>query len=245
MKTDPSQVQKSTTRSEGRALPFSEDGEKGVICSLLLSPRTVLDLCQIQLRPEAFYVPAHQAVYNLVAELRDASKPIDFITLKQALKDRGQLDEIGGHEYLSDLFSFVPSAANAEYYINIIREKHILRQMILTCSSVITECHDNPEEVDSLLDTVEQQIFSITNHNIQTDVRPTKQLVMDAIEEIEQLYENRGSITGLPSGFAEFDRMTSGFHPAEMIVIAARPSMGKTAFAMNIAEHVAINAGKA
>jgi replicative DNA helicase len=245
MKTDPSQVQKSTTGSEGRSLPFSEDGEKGVICSLLLSPRTVLDLCQIQLRPEAFYVPAHQAVYNLVAELGDANKPIDFITLKQALKDRGQLDEIGGHEYLSDLFSFVPSSANAEYYIDIIREKYILRQMIVTCSRVISECYDNPEEVDSLLDTVEQQIFSITNHNIQTDVRPTKQLVMDAIEEIEQLYENRGSITGLPSGFAEFDRMTSGFHSAEMIVIAARPSMGKTAFAMNIAEHVAINAGKA
>ena len=96
-----------------------------------------------------------------------------------------------------------------------------------------------------LLDTVEQQIFSITNHNIQIDLRPTKQLVLDAIQEIEQLYENRGSLTGLPTGFVEFDRMTSGLHPAEMIVIAARPSMGKTALAMNIAEHVALHAGKA
>jgi replicative DNA helicase len=189
-------------------LPFSEDGEKGVLCSLLLSPRTVLDFYQIKLRPEAFYGPAHQTVYIVVAELVDANKPIDFITLKQALKDRGQLDEVGGPEYLNDLFSFVPTAANAEYYIKIIREKYILRQMILTCGRVITQCYDNSEEVDSLLDTVEQQIFSITGSNSQIDMRATKEIVMQAIEEIEQLYENRGAITGLPTGFIELDRMT-------------------------------------
>jgi replicative DNA helicase len=110
----------------GRSLPFSEDGEK-VLCSLLLSPRDVLDLCQIKLRPEAFYAPAHQILFNLVAELVDSNKLIDFITLNQALKDRGQLDEIGGPEYLSDLFSFVPSAANADYYIDIFREKYLVR----------------------------------------------------------------------------------------------------------------------
>jgi replicative DNA helicase len=241
----PTPVHKTATRAEGRSLPFSEDGEKGVLCSLLLSPRTVLDLCQIKLRPEAFYGPAHQTVYTIVSELVDANTPIDFITLKQALKDRGQLDEIGGPEYLNDLFYFVPTAANAEYYINIIREKYILRQMILTCGRVITQCYDNSEEVDSLLDTVEQQIFSITGSNSQIDMRATKEIVMEAIEEIEQLYENRGAITGLPTGFIELDRMTSGLHPAEMIVIAARPSMGKTAFAMNIAEHVALDVRKA
>src|SRR5271166_2222570 len=120
------QEPKSTARGEGRSLPFSEDGEKGVLCSLFLSPRDVLDLCQIKLRLEAFYAPAHQILFNLVAELLDSNKPIDFITLKQALKDRAQLDEIGGPEYLSDLFSFVPSAANADYYIDIIREKYLV-----------------------------------------------------------------------------------------------------------------------
>jgi replicative DNA helicase len=115
----------------------------------------------------------------------------------------------------------------------------------MTCNRVVSDCYDHREEVDALLDTVEQQIFSITSHNTQIDVRPTKQLVMEAINEIEQLYESRGSITGLPTGFVELDRMTSGLHPAEMIVIAARPSMGKTALAMNIAEHVALHAGKA
>src|SRR5260370_31914932 len=107
----PRQEQKSPAPGESRSLLFSEDGDKGVLCSLLLSPRDVLDLCQIKLRPEAFSTPAHQILYNLVAELVDSNKPIDFITLKQALKDRAQLDEIGGPEYLSDLFSFVPSAA--------------------------------------------------------------------------------------------------------------------------------------
>src|SRR5271165_4549709 len=237
--------QKPTARGEGRSPPFSEDGEKGVLCSLLLSPRDVLDLCQIKLRPEAFYAPAHQILFNLVAELVDSNKPIDFITLKQALKDRGQLDEIGSPEYLSDLFSFVPSAANADYYIDIIREKYLLRQMIMTCNRVVSDCYDHREEVDALLDRVEQQIFSLTNYNIQIELKPTKALVMEAIQEIEQLYESRGSITGLPTGFVEFDRATSGLHPGEMIVIAARPSMGKTAFAMNIAEHVALHVGKA
>ena len=148
-----------------------------------------------------------------MAELVDSNKPIDFITLKQALKDRAQLDEIGGPEYLSDLFSFVPSAANADYYIDIIREKYLLRQMIMTCNRVVSDCYDHREEVDALLDRVEQQIFSLTNYNVQIDLRPTKELVMDAIQEIEELYENRGSITGLPTGFVELDRMTSGLQP--------------------------------
>src|ERR1700737_2429606 len=108
----PLQQTKSTARAEGRSLPFSEDGEKGVLCSLLLSPRDVLDLCQIKLRPEAFYTPAHQILFNLVAELVDSNKPIDFITLKQALKDRAQLDEIGGPEYLSDLFQVISDASH-------------------------------------------------------------------------------------------------------------------------------------
>src|SRR5271165_2208834 len=165
------QEPKSTAPGESRSLPFSEDGEKGVLCSLLLSPRDVLDLCQIKLRPEAFYAPARQILYNLVAELVDSNKPIDFITLKQALKDRAQLDEIGGPEYLSDLFSFVPSAANADYYIDIIREKYLLRQTIMTCNRVVSDCYDHREEVDALLDRVEHQIFSITSHNTQIDVR--------------------------------------------------------------------------
>jgi replicative DNA helicase len=228
-----------------RSLPFSEDAEKGVICSLLLSPREILDTCQLKISQETFYIPAHRIVYSTVSALLDANKPVDFISVKQSLKDANLLDEIGGPECLSSLFAFVPTAANADYYIDIIREKHILRQIIATCGRVTAQCYDGPEEIDALVDEVEQQIFSITNQSVQIEVRPTKQLVIEAVEEIERLYENRGAVTGIPTGFIELDRITNGLHPSEMIVIAARPSMGKTAFAMNIAEHVSINSGKA
>jgi len=234
----------STGREVPRSLPFSEDGEKGVLCSLLLSPREVADICVLRLRPGAFYIPAHQILYSLILEFGDKSKPIDFVSLKQALKDRNQLEEIGGPEYLSALYSFVPTAANASYYIDIVREKYVLRQLILACNKLSTQCYDQQGEIEPLLDDAEKEIFAITGEHVKTEIVPTKDLVMEAIEQIEKLYENRGSVTGLPTGFLELDRMTSGLHPAEMIVIAARPSMGKTALAMNIAEHVSIDAGK-
>jgi replicative DNA helicase len=235
----------STARDVPRSMPYSEDGEKGVLCSLLLSPREVADLCVLHLRHQAFYIPAHQIIYGLVLEIGDKGKPIDFISLKQTLKDRNQLEEIGGQEFLADLYNFVPTAANASYYIDIVREKDLLRRLISSCNRLSTQCYDQQGEVEPLLDEAEKEIFAITGEHVKTDIVPTKVLVMEAIEQIEKLYETRGSVTGLPTGFVELDRMTSGLHPAEMIVIAARPSMGKTALAMNIAEHVAIDIGKA
>jgi replicative DNA helicase len=234
-----------TERDVPRSLPFSEDGEKGVLCSLLLSPRDVADICVLHLRSDAFYIPAHEIIYSLVLEFGDKRKPVDFISLKQALKDRNQLEETGGPEYLSDLYNFVPTAANAAYYIDIVREKYILRRLISACTKLSTQCYDQQGEIEPLLDQAEKEIFAITGEHVKTEIVPTKDLVMEAIEQIEKLYENRGSVTGLPTGFVELDRMTSGLHPAEMIVIAGRPSMGKTALAMNIAEHVAMDIGKA
>ena len=227
-----------------RSLPFSEDGEKGVLCSLLLSPREVADICVLRLRPDAFYIPAHQIIYGLILEFGDKSKPIDFVSLKQALKDRNQLEEMGGPEYLSALYSFVPTAANAGYYIDIVREKYVLRRLILACNKLSSQCYDQQSEIEPLLDDAEKEIFAITGEHVKTELVPTKDLVMETIEQIEKLYEKRGSVTGLSTGFKELDRMTSGLHAAEMIVIAARPSMGKTALAMNIAEHVSMDFGK-
>jgi replicative DNA helicase len=238
------QVVHTAGKEVPRSLPYSEDAEKGVLCSLLLSPREVGDLCILRLRPDAFYAPAHKLIYELVIEFSDKSKPIDFITMKQSLKDRGFLEEIGGPEFLNELYTFVPTAANAGYYIDIVREKYLLRRLILSCNSLASRCYDDQENVEPLLDDAERQIFEITGDHVKIDVVPTKDLVMQAIEQIEKVYENRGSVTGLPTGFTEFDQMTSGLHQAEMIVIAARPSMGKTALAMNIAEHVALVEGK-
>src|SRR5215469_8466699 len=235
----------STGKEVPRSLPSSEDAEKGVLCSLLLSPREVADVCTLSLHPDAFYIPAHRTIYGLILEFGDKSKPIDFVALKQALKDRNQLEEIGGPEYLSALYSFVPSAANAGYYIDIVREKYVLRRLILACNKLSSQCYDQQSEIEPLLDDAEKEIFAITGEHVKTELVPTKDLVMETIEQIEKLYEKRGSVTGLSTGFKELDRMTSGLHAAEMIVIAARPSMGKTALAMNIAEHVSMDFGKA
>src|SRR5246127_4307482 len=239
-----SQVLHNAGKEVPRSLPYSEDAEKGVLCSLVLSPREVGDLCILRLHPEAFYSPAHKIVYELVIEFSDKSKPIDFISLKQTLKDRGFLEEVGGPEFLNELYTFVPTAANAVYYVDIVREKYLLRRLILACDSLSRRCYDDQENDEPLLDDAERQIFEITGDHVKIDVVPTKDLVMEAIEQIEKIYENRGSVTGLPTGFTEFDRMTSGLHPAEMIVIAARPTMEKTALGINIAEHVAIDVGK-
>src|SRR3984893_4366670 len=234
----------STSRDAPRSLPFSSDAEKCVLCSMLLSPRDVSDLCVLRLQPPAFYVPAHQIIYELVLEFADNSKPIDFISLKQGLQDRGQLEEIGGAEFLNELYGFVPTAANAAYYIEIVREKFLLRRLILTCNGLSSRSYEEQENVEPLLDDAEREVLQIRGEYIRVDVVPTKELVIKAIEQIEHLYENRGAVTGLPTGFIELDRMTSGLHPAEMIVIAARPSMGKTAFAMNVAEHVSLDVGR-
>jgi replicative DNA helicase len=234
-----------TAREVPRSLPFSEDGEKGVLCSLLLSPKEVADICVLRLPSSAFYIPAHEIIFNLVLEFGDKRKPIDFVSIKQALKDRNLLDEAGGPEFLSDLYNFVPTSANAAYYIDIVREKYVLRRLINACTKLSTQCYEQQGELEPLLDEAEKEIFAITGEHVKTEIVPTKDLVMDAIEQIEKLYEKRGSVTGLSTGFLELDRMTSGLHPAEMIVIAARPSMGKTAFAMNIAEHVAMELSKA
>src|SRR6266404_8638946 len=180
----------STGKEVPRSLPSSEDGEKGVLCSLLLSPREVADICVLSLNPDAFYIPAHRTIYSLVLEFGDKSKPIDFVSLKQALKDRNQLEEIGGPEYLSDLYNFVPTAANAGYYVDIVREKYVLRRLILACDSLARRCYDDQENVEPLLDDAERQIFEITGDHVKIDVVPTKELVMEAIEQIEKIYEN-------------------------------------------------------
>src|SRR5580692_2292876 len=148
----------STGRDVPRSMPYSEDGEKGVLCSLLLSPREVADICVLRLRPGAFYIPAHQILYSLILEFGDKSKPIDFVSLKQALKDRNQLEEIGGPEYLSALYSFVPTAANASYYIDIVREKYVLRRLILACNKLSTQCYDQRREIEPLLAEAQQEI---------------------------------------------------------------------------------------
>jgi replicative DNA helicase len=230
----------SYTLDPHRSPPQSRDAEQGVLGSMLLSPKDVIALCVEKINADYFYIPAHQTIYNLLVEMWNDQKAIDLITFTQVLRDRQLLEVVGGAALVTHLLTFVPTAANVEYYLEIVREKFILRQIISTCTTSITRAYNDQDEVTRLLDEVERDIFAIGEERYKAQILSMKEQVMGALESIEKLFENKGAITGISTGFRDFDKLTSGLHSAEMIVIAARPSMGKTALAMNIAEYAAI-----
>jgi replicative DNA helicase len=224
-----------------RTPPHSVEAEQGVLGSMLISPHETIAECVEKINEEYFYVPAHRTIYDVLVDLWNTRQGIDLITFTQVLRDRNLLDSVGGAAFVTNLFTFVPTAANVQYYLEIVRDKYILRQIISAATESVRRAYEEQEEVDSLLDEVEQKIFDVGEDRFKGQMLSMKDHAMQAIETIEKLYERKGSITGISTGFVEFDRMTSGLHPSEMVVIAARPSMGKTALAMNIAEYVAIN----
>jgi len=224
-----------------RTPPHSIDAEQGVLGSMLISPRDTIAECVEKINEEYFYVPAHRTIYNALVDLWNAGQAIDLITFTQVLRDRHLLDSVGGAAFVTSLFTFVPTAANVGYYLDIVRDKYILREIISAATESVRRAYEEQDEVNNLLDEVEQRIFAVGDDRFKGQLLSMKDQVMEAIESIEKLYENRGGITGLSTGFPELDRMTNGLHPGEMIVIAARPSMGKTALAMNIVENVAVN----
>jgi len=228
-----------------RSLPSSIDAEKGLLGSILLAPDRVVDECiQQKITPDYFHLPSHALIFSTALTMRDTSKPVDFISVTQYLEDRKQLEEAGGAGAIADLFTFVPTPANAAYYMTLLREKFLLRKIILICSEYTSRAYDEQGDIQILLDEVEEKVLEIGDDRFGSKIPDMRQLAMQALEEIEHLVNNRGGITGLPSGFAGIDSLTNGLHAGEMIVIAARPSMGKTALAMNIAEHAAMDAGK-
>ena len=231
----------SSSQDIHRTPPHSVEAEQGVLGSMLISPRDTIAECVEKINEEYFYVPPHQTIYTVLVELWNAGQAIDLITFTQVLRDRNLLESVGGAAFVTSLFTFVPTAANVQYYIDIVRDKYILRSIIAAATESVRRAYEEQDEVGNLLDEVEQKIFAVGEDRFKGQMLSMKDQVMEAIESIEKLYERKGGITGISTGFVEFDRMTSGMHPSEMIVIAARPSMGKTALAMNIAEHVAVN----
>ncbi len=225
-----------------RAPPHSVEAEQGVLGSMLLSPRQAIAECVEKINEQYFYVPAHQTIYNVLVDLWNAGQAIDLITFTQVLRDRNLLESVGGAAFVTSLFTFVPTAANIEYYLDIVRDKYILRQIISAATESVRRAYEEQNEVNNLLDEVEQRIFAVGEDRFKGQMLSMKEQVMSTLESIEKLFENKGAITGISTGFRHLDRLTSGLHRAEMVVIAARPSMGKTALAMNIAEHVAIEA---
>lgn len=226
-----------------RLPPHSVEAEQGVLGCALLSPNECIGECVEKLKDEGketFYDLRHQTIYEELVDMFNTREPVDLITVQQRLKNKGLLDQVGGIAYLSQLQDAVPSAANMSYYLEIVREKYLLRKMITTCTDVVGRVYDYEGEVDALMDEVERDVLRISESRAQGNVIATKELVNRAIGTIEHYFSRQGVMNGIPTGLADLDRMTDGLHPAEMIVLAARPSMGKTSLAMNIVEHIVL-----
>lgn len=226
-------------------LPASPDAEQGVLSSFLLAPLEVGGMCaENGLAASHFHIPAHALIFATLIEMWDAQKPIDPITLTELIRGRNQLDQVGGPAFLTQLFGFLPTAANAGYYLDIVQEKSTLREIIRVGTEFASRSYEEQDNVSGLLDEAEARICRIAQDRFKAKAIGMKEHVMAAISSIQDLYERRGSITGLATGLSDFDKMTDGLHASEMIVIAARPSMGKTALAMNIAEYIAVDLQK-
>src|SRR5438876_9879114 len=226
-----------------RLPPHSPEAEQGVLGCVLISPNDCMGECieKFKSGAEVFYDLRHQTIFGALAEMYDSREAIDLITLQQRLKNKQLLEEVGGIPYLAGLPDTVPSSANLTYYLEIVQEKYLLRKMIRICTDVVGRVYDYEGEVDALMDEVERDILRISESRVQSQTITIKDLVKKAINTIEDFHQRQGVLTGVGTGFTDLDKMTSGFHAGEMVVIAARPSMGKTSLAMNIAEHVAID----
>lgn len=225
-----------------RLPPHSVEAEQGVLGCILLDPPHCLGECieKCKSGAEVFYDLKHQVIYDALIAMSTKGDAIDIITLQQRLKDNKQLEAVGGIAYLMSLSDAVPSPANLKYYLEIVLDKHILRRIIRVSSDVVSDSYEFEGEVDRLLDEVETKILRLSEERVEGTSMAMKELVHKAINTIEDFFKREGSVTGVGSGFPDLDKMTTGFHEGEMIVIAARPSMGKTSLAMNIAEHAAL-----
>jgi replicative DNA helicase len=228
-----------TPQRSDRLPPYSEEAERGVLGSLLLDAVRVLDLCRIKrVLADAFYVPSHQVVFQALAEMVDHGRPVDLLTVGDFLKDQRLLEKVGGAEFLERLVAATPTAAHAEYYLKLVHEKHLLRRMIAEAQKAMEACYAAELEPDRILNNAEQAFFDIAHTETREQVK-WGDLVDDGMRKLDDLIGGKGEI-GLPSGFADLDKLTHGLQKSELIILAARPSMGKTALALNIAEHVAL-----
>ena len=226
--------------SERRLPPQDLDAEVAVLAAMLLDNHAANTVVQL-LAPDDFYRPAHSMICAAVYRLFEKGAAIDIVTLSEEMTKSGTLEKAGGELYLAELLDASATAANVEYHAKIVREKSLLRRMIAASREIADEAFDAPEDVDSFIDRAEHRLFEISESGARTGFTPIKEILVDSFEAIEDLYQNKRLITGVPSGFLDLDTLTSGFQPSEFIVVAARPSMGKTALVLNIAQHVTVD----
>jgi replicative DNA helicase len=225
-----------------RSLPSSVDAERSLLGSILVNNENYYRIVEL-LRHEDFYLDSHRVIFRNMTALMENSRAIDLITLQDELQRSASLESAGGIGYLSALLDGIPYLVNIEHYIEIVRDKSLLRQMINTASKTMADCFDQAEAADTILDKAEQALFNLSEHRTKTGFVSIKEMEPDAQKLLTRLYEEKQMITGVPTGFTDLDRMTSGFQPGDLVILAARPSMGKTALALNFAQHVALRKG--
>ena len=228
-----------TDFSSHKLPPQHIEAEQSILGGILIENEALNRVTEI-LDPDDFYRDAHRKIFNALINLSERDEPADLITLTNELRKIDQLDSIGGASYLASLIDSVPTAANIQYYARIVKEKAILRKLIQTSTEIITQSYEDRGDVESFLDEAERSIFEISEKRVRPSFYPIREIVKESFATIEKLFNKKEAVTGVASGFKELDRMTAGFQPSDLIIVAGRPSMGKTAFCLDIAEYAAI-----
>jgi len=219
--------------------PQNLEAEMAVLGSMLLDEEAVSASSE-KLDASCFYKDTHRKIFQAVIDLYNANKAVDLITLTEVLKREGSLEEIGGASYLTSLANAVPTAANINHYANIVREKYILRTLINNSTKIVSLCHQSQGNIAEVVDMAEKLIFEVSDRRNQGTVLHLKEIIKESIETIDRLYQNKAHVTGVPTGYVDFDIKTAGLQPSDLIIIAGRPSMGKSAFALGIAEYAGV-----
>ena len=226
-----------------RSLPHNLEAERSVLGAILIH-NDAFNQAAEHLDSEDFFRDAHRRVFDKMVNLNERGDAIDLVTLKDELGRSGDLDAVGGPAYIASLVDGVPRSTNVEYYAQIVKEKATLRNLIFSANRILDTAYNAQEDADTLLDSAEQEIFSIADENLHTGFVPLRALVQDSFETIEKLQQHKGVVTGVPSGFDDLDKLTSGFQASDLVIIAARPSMGKTAFVLNIAQYLGVQSDR-
>ena len=223
-----------------RILPHSPEAEQSVIGSMIMSRDAIVEASEI-ITGADFYQQQYGMVFEAMIELHDEGKAVDLITLQERLKEKDLPPEISSMEFVRDLLSAVPTSANVKYYAEIVAEKSMLRKLIKTTEEITNACYLGKEKTQDILEVTEKKIFDLVQNRGSEEFVPIRQVVLNAIEKIEKASRSQGSVTGIPTGFIDLDYKMSGFQPSDLILVAARPSMGKTAFVLNIAQYMAFH----
>ena len=218
--------------------PQNIEAEQAVLGAIFLNTDALADAMEY-VEADDFYRRSHQLLFQAMVDLNNNSEAIDVLTVQNYLSTNNQLDDVGGVAYIAELATSVPTAANAGYYAKIVEEKSMLRRLISTATNIITQANNNDDDVPALLDSAERQIMDVSERRNRSGFREIKDVLNEALNDVDRLSQQSEDITGLPTGYREFDKMTAGLQPDNLIILAARPAVGKTAFALNIAQNVA------